>query len=140
MKITQHGSRHKAAEKISSEVKQEPIKTPEKETIIPKTEEKSTEEKRVLMAEAKALADEKKKEYTQIYNAEIIPDISNDFFLIFMRKFDIEDYFLFDKKDNKKDEKNDVKTELKNLYQHLCFWLYEENHVVSMLYLIPKNL
>ena len=87
----------------------------------------------------KEIKSENRKLYSQIYNAEIIPDISNDFFLIFMRKFDIEDYFLFDKKDDKKDEKNDVKTELKNLYQHLCFWLYEENHIVSMLYLIPKK-
>jgi hypothetical protein len=60
-------------------------------------------------------------DYTQINNAELIPDFCNDFVIDFMEP---EDYFNLDA------------TELIEILQHLCYWLYEHSYTTSRLTLI----
>lgn len=57
-----------------------------------------------------------KREYTQIYNAEIIPDLFNDFLLCFMES---HNYFMLDK------------DEIIELIEYFCFWLYSEGYTDS---------
>lgn len=62
-----------------------------------------------------------KCEYTQIYNAEAVPDQCNDFVAEFM---DPNDFFGLDT------------NELIEIIQHLCFWLYSNNYTTSRLTLL----
>ena len=64
-----------------------------------------------------------KTEFTQIYNAEEIPEVCNDFFLDFMEP---KRFFGLNKE------------ELIELIQHFCFWLYTNMYCPSHLMLI-KN-
>ena len=64
-----------------------------------------------------------KTEFTQIYNAEEIPEVCNDFFLDFMEP---KRFFGLNKE------------ELIELIQHFCFWLYTNMYCPSHLTLI-KN-
>ena len=69
--------------------------------------------------------------YSQVYNAEIISEISNDFFLIFLELFNLFEYF-------KLDEINE-EDELKELTQYLSYWLYKEGHIESHLSLFENK-
>ena len=51
--------------------------------------------------------------YTQIYNAETVPEICNDFFVEFMDPFN---YFELNK------------DELIELIQHFCYWLFSHQY------------
>lgn len=62
--------------------------------------------------------------YTQIYNAETVPEICNDFFLEFLPPY--ENFGL--------DE-----NELIKLIQHLCYWLYDNNYTKSQLTLLEEE-
>ena len=66
----------------------------------------------------KKYIDENKKEYTQIYNAEIIPDLFNDFLIDFMES---NNYFGLDK------------DEIIKIIEYFCFWLnlegYTDSHI-----------
>ena len=64
---------------------------------------------------------EDKKYYTQIYNAEKIPDMCNDYFIEFMQP---NNYFGLDS------------NELIELIQHFCYWLVCNNYTQSNLTLI----
>jgi len=64
---------------------------------------------------------EEKKEYTQIFGAELIPECCNDFFLDFMEP---KNFFGLN---------ND---ELIQLTQHFCFWLYSSKYAHSYLVII----
>ena len=64
---------------------------------------------------------ENKKEYTQLFSAEGIPEICNDFFLDFMEP---KEYFGLNN------------NELIQLTQHFCFWLYSNKYSHSYLTLI----
>ena len=64
---------------------------------------------------------ENNKLYTQIYNAETVPEICNDFFVEFM-----EPYQLFGLN----------KEELIELIQHFCYWLYSKQYTQSHLTLL----
>ena len=64
---------------------------------------------------------EKKKLYSQIYSAELIPDMCNDYFIDFMEP---NEYFGL--KSN----------ELIELIQHFCYWLVTKNYTQSNLTLI----
>ena len=66
---------------------------------------------------------ELKKEYTQIYNAETVPEICNDFFVEFM-----EPYSFFGL----------LKEELIELIQHFCYWLYSKQYAQSHLTLLDS--
>ena len=56
---------------------------------------------------------ENKKEYTQIYDSEIIPDLLNNFLMDFMES---NNYFSFDKE------------EVITLLEYFCFWIYLEGY------------
>ena len=64
---------------------------------------------------------ENKKEYTQIYNGEIIPDLFNDFLIDFMES---NNYFNLDK------------DEVIKLIEYFCFWLnsegYTDTHILKI--------
>ena len=64
----------------------------------------------------KKFINENKKEYTQIYDSEIIPDLLNDFLMDFMESYN---YFNFDKE------------EVIKLIEYFCFWLYLEGYTNS---------
>ena len=64
---------------------------------------------------------ETKKLYTEIYNAETIPDICNDFFIDFM-----EPHQFFGLNINESIE----------LIQYFCYWLYKQNYTQSHLTLM----
>lgn len=64
----------------------------------------------------KNFINENKKEYTQIYDSEIIPDLLNDFLMEFMESYN---YFNFDKE------------EVIKLIEYFCFWLYLEGYTNS---------
>ena len=64
---------------------------------------------------------ENNKLYTQIYNAETVPEICNDFFVEFM-----EPYKFFGLN----------KEELIELIQHFCYWLYSKQYTQSHLTLL----
>lgn len=66
---------------------------------------------------------EVKKTYTQIYNAETLPDICNDYFMEFM-----EPHKFFGLNMD----------ELIELIQHFCYWLYKQNFTTSHLTLYDK--
>lgn len=59
---------------------------------------------------------EQKKEYTQIYDAEIIPDLLNDFLIEFMEQYN---YFSLDKE------------KIIEIIEYFCFWLYLEGYTNS---------
>lgn len=59
---------------------------------------------------------ENKKEYTQIYDAEIVPDLLNDFLTEFMEKYN---YFCVDKE------------KIIEIIEYFCFWLYSEGYTNS---------
>lgn len=68
---------------------------------------------------------EQKKEYTQHFNAENVPDLCNEFVTEFMEK---SDYFNMN---------SDLeKWELIELIQYFCHWLYESNYTSSRLSLL----
>ena len=58
----------------------------------------------------------KKKEYTQIYDASVIPDFFNDFLMDFMEN---RNYFNLDK------------DELVKIIEYFCFWLFSEGYTDS---------
>lgn len=62
-----------------------------------------------------------RKEYTQIYNAEKVPETCNYFFLEFLQHYD---YFGL------------LKEELIELVQHFCYWLYKNQYTQSHLTLL----
>lgn len=64
---------------------------------------------------------ENRKLYTQIYNAETVPEICNYFFLEFLQPYD---YFGL------------LKEELIELVQHFCYWLYKNQYTQSHLTLL----
>ena len=59
---------------------------------------------------------EKKNEYTQIYDASVIPDFFNDFLMDFMEN---RNYFNLDKE------------ELVKIIEYFCFWLFSEGYTDS---------
>lgn len=59
---------------------------------------------------------EKKKEYTQIFDASVIPDFFNDFLMDFMEN---RNYFNLDK------------DELVKIIEYFCFWLFSEGYTDS---------
>lgn len=61
------------------------------------------------------------KEYTQVTNAETVPDLCNDFITDFM---ETHDYFALDP------------NELIEIIQHFSNWLYESKHTMSRLTLL----
>ena len=66
---------------------------------------------------------ENKKFYSEIYNAETVPDICNDFFVDFMEPKNF--YGLH-------------KEELIELIQHFCYWLYSNEYTQSHLTLLDN--
>ena len=62
-----------------------------------------------------------KKEYFQIFNAENIPEICNDFYIEFM-----EPKYFFGLN----------QTELIEVIQHYCFWLYSNKYKQAHLFLL----
>ena len=64
---------------------------------------------------------EHKKEFTEIFNAEEIPEVCNDFFLDFMEP---KRFFGLNKE------------ELIELIQNFCYWLYINKYAQSHLTLI----
>ena len=64
---------------------------------------------------------ENNKLYTQIYNAETVPEICNDFFVEFMEPYQ---FFGLNKE------------ELIELIQHFCYWLYSKQYTQSHLTLL----
>jgi len=69
------------------------------------------------------LQTEDKKEYTQIYNAENIPDICNDFYIEFMEP---KNFFGLNQ------------NELIEVIQHYCFWLYSKKYTQAHLFLLQN--
>ena len=69
-------------------------------------------------------AEYQNKSYSQIYNAETVPEICNDFFLEFMEPYD---YFGMNK------------DELIELVQHFCYWLYYKRFTKSHLTLLDNE-
>ena len=61
------------------------------------------------------------KNYTQIYNAESVPDVCNDYFVNFMEP---NKFFGLNTE------------ELIEVIQHFCYWLYEKNFTQSHLTLL----
>ena len=59
---------------------------------------------------------EQKKDYTQIYDASVIPDYFNDFLMDFMEN---RNYFSLDKE------------ELVKIIEYFCFWLFSEGYTDS---------
>jgi len=68
---------------------------------------------------------ENKKEYSQFYGAESVPDLCNEFVTEFMDK---ADYFNMNSDNDK--------LELIDLIQYFCQWLYENNYTSSKLSLL----
>ena len=66
---------------------------------------------------------EKKQLYTQIYNAETVPEICNDFFVEFMEPYDFFGLY---------------KEELIELIQHFCYWLFSNQYAQSHLTLLDS--
>lgn len=66
---------------------------------------------------------ENKKLYTEIYNAETVPEMCNDFFVDFMERFN---FFGLNKE------------ELIELIQHFCYWLYSKEFTQSHLTLLDN--
>ena len=66
---------------------------------------------------------ENKQLYTEIYNAETVPEICNDFFVEFM---EVKDYYGLNK------------NELIELIQHFCYWLYSKQYTQSHLTLLDN--
>lgn len=66
---------------------------------------------------------EENKDYSQIYSAETIPEICNDFFVDFMEPYD--NFGL-------------NQEELIELIQHFCYWLYNKRYTQSHLTLLPS--
>ena len=66
---------------------------------------------------------EKKEYYTEIYNAETVPEICNDFFVEFMEPYN---FFGLNK------------DELIELIQHFCYWLYSKQYTQSHLTLLDN--
>ena len=64
-----------------------------------------------------------KKLYTEIYNAETVPEMCNDFFVEFMEPFN---FFGLNK------------DELIELIQHFCYWLYSKQYTQSHLTLLEN--
>jgi len=71
----------------------------------------------------KELETENKKEYTQIFNAENIPDICNDFYIEFMEP---KNFFGLNQ------------NELIEVIQHYCFWLYSNKYTQAHLFLLQN--
>jgi len=69
----------------------------------------------------KELETKDKTEYTQIYNAENIPEICNDFYIEFMEP---KHFFGLNQ------------TELIEVIQHYCFWLYSNKYTQAHLFLL----
>lgn len=67
---------------------------------------------------------EKKNSFSQIYNAETVPEICNYFFLDFLLPYN--NYGL-------------NKDELIELVQHFCYWLYTNQYTQSHLTLLEEN-
>ena len=65
------------------------------------------------------------KEYCEVYGAESVPDLCNEFIIEFM---EIHNYFGL----NTDEEKN----EFIEIIQHFCIWLYENGHTSSRLTLL----
>ena len=65
--------------------------------------------------------DTSKRWYSQIYNAETVPEICNDFFMDFMGP---HNFFGM------------LKTELIELIQHFCYWLFSKQYTQSHLTLL----
>ena len=63
------------------------------------------------------------KLYTQVYNAETVPEICNDFFIEFMEPYDFFGLH---------------KMELIELVQHFCYWLYSKQYTQSHLTLLDN--
>ena len=66
---------------------------------------------------------DKKELYTQIYNAETVPEICNDFFVEFMEPYDFFGLY---------------KEELIELIQHFCYWLFSNQYAQSHLTLLDS--
>ena len=66
---------------------------------------------------------ENKQFYTQIYNAETVPEICNDFFVEFMEPYEFFGLY---------------KYELIELIQHFCYWLYSKQYTQSHLTLLDN--
>ena len=66
---------------------------------------------------------EKNKLFTQIYDAETVPEICNDFFVEFMEP---KQFFGL------------YKEELIELIQHFCYWLFSQNYTQSHLTLLDS--
>ena len=71
----------------------------------------------------KEIMTDDKKEYSQIFNAESIPDICNDFYIDFMEPHNF--YGL-------------NQDELIEVIQHFCYWLYSNKYSQAHLYLLPN--
>jgi hypothetical protein len=71
----------------------------------------------------KEVQSENKKLYTEIYNAETVPEMCNDFFVDFMERFN---FFGLNK------------DELIELVQHFCYWLYSNHYTQSHLTLLEN--
>jgi hypothetical protein len=79
--------------------------------------------KNIEVENSKEVLNEKnnKVEFTQIYDAEQIPEICNEFLTEFLTN---ADYFGID---------NEYKGEFQLIIQHFCFWLYQNNFTSSKL-------
>ena len=64
-----------------------------------------------------------KKEYTQLFNAETMPDICNDFYIEFMEP---KNFFGLNQ------------DELIEVIQHFCYWLYSNKYTQAHLYLLQN--
>ena len=71
----------------------------------------------------KEVITEKKKDYSQLYNAEGIPEMCNDFYIEFMEP---HDFFGLNQ------------SELIELIQHFCYWLYCHEYTQSHLTLLQN--
>ena len=71
----------------------------------------------------KDIISDNKKEYSQLFNAESIPDICNDFYIEFMEP---KNFFGLNQ------------DELIEVIQHFCYWLYNNKYTQAHLYLLPN--
>ena len=71
----------------------------------------------------KEVQSENKKLFTEIYNAETVPEICNDFFMDFMESFN---FFSLNKE------------ELIEIVQHFCYWLYSNHYTQTHLDLLDN--
>lgn len=67
---------------------------------------------------------EDKKYYSQIFNAEIVPDICNDFFMTYMKP---KEFFGLNIE------------ELIEAIQHFCYWIYKKEYTRSRLTLLENS-